>query len=335
MKRSTATLIFMLFASVSLQAQTAATLGQQPDDEVLSVSTNIVTVPVTVKTHQGTYIPNLRREDFRIYEDGVEQEISNFETVDKPFTVMLMLDISDSTKTDLKGIQDAAIAFLDQLQPADRALIVAFDKQFVRLTEATGDRQILSDGIRRVQSGGGTALYDAIDTIIKEHLKQIPGRKAIVLLTDGIDTSSVRTTYDSTLRLATEQYALIYPIQWDTPNSFLSKQLSRADNNAVIGGVIYTTPSGEPLHKAYERGTRYLQLIAQTSGGRFQYANDSKNLERSFARIAEELRQQYSLSYYPQNRDQKSVKRRIKVSVNVPDAVVHARNGYAYRPAPR
>jgi len=94
---------------------------------------------------------------------------------------------------------------------------------------------------------------------------------------------------------------------------------------------MYTTPKGEPLRKAYERGTRYLQLVAQTSGGRFQYADNLKSLQRSFARIAEELRQQYSLSYYPKNQTLKSGKRRIKVSINVQDAVVHARDCYAYK----
>src|SRR5205085_4609937 len=121
-------------------------------------------------------------------------------------------------------------------------------------------------------------------------------------------------------------YTLIYPIQWDTPSDYLSKQLSRAGNDSAIGGIMYTTPSGEPLSKAYKRGTQYLQLIAQTSGGRFQYADDLKNLNRSFSRIAEELRQQYSLSYYPQNQAPKNRKRRIKVTVNVPGAVVHARD---------
>ena len=99
------------------------------------VSTNLVVVPAVVKTRQGGYVPNLRREDFRIYEDGVEQEISHFENSDQPFTVTLMLDISDSTKFKLGDIQDAAIAFLHQLRPDDRALIVAFDKRFIRLTE--------------------------------------------------------------------------------------------------------------------------------------------------------------------------------------------------------
>lgn len=335
MKRFAAALALITLASLSLRAQSLAQMDDTSEDEVVKVSTNLVTVPVSVKTRKGAYVSNLRQEDFRILEDGVPQEISHFETVDKPFTVALLLDVSDSTKAELTEIQNAAIAFLDQLQPHDRAMIISFDRRSVRLTEATGDRRSLSDAIRRVRTGGGTALYDALDGTLKEHLGASPGRKAVVLLTDGIDTSSVRATYESALRSAAEDCALIYPIQWDTPNSLMSKQLGRADNDAHIGGAIYTTPSGEPLRKAYERGTRFLQLAAESSGGRFQYANNHKNLERSFARIAEELRQQYSLGYYPRNPAARGRKRRIKVGVSVADADVRARDSYTHRPDQR
>jgi Ca-activated chloride channel homolog len=329
MKSLTIRLALLATLAIGLQTLSPRALGQEPEDEVLRVSTNLVTVPVTVKTRQGAYVPNLRREDFRIYEDGVEQEISSFESIDKPFTVVLMLDVSDSTRTELDEIKNAATAFLNQLRAEDRAIVVAFDKGLVTLTRATGDRKVLSEAISRINTGGGTALYDAVDKVISSHLKQVPGRKAIVMLTDGIDTASLRGTYESTISLATEQYALIYPIQWNTPDRLLARQLATADN-AAVGAITYTTPSGEPLRKAFDRATRYLRLIAGTSGGRFQNADKLKSLERSFALIAEELRQQYSLNYYPKNRTKSDRKRRIKVSVNVPDAEVHARASYAY-----
>ena len=325
MKSSAALLVLLIcVAAISLQAQTPPPSPQEPDYEVLRTSTNMVAVPVIVKTHQGAYVPNLRRENFRIYEDGMEQEVSSFETINAPFTVVLMLDVSDSTRDKLVDIQRAAIAFLDQLRTDDRAMIVAFDKGFYPLTTATSDRKVLSDAIHRVIPGGGTALYDAIDTTISAQLKRIPGRKAIVLLTDGIDTSSVRTTFDDTLRSATEQYALVYPIQYETPGD-----ARKADDPF---GMVYTTPSGEALTKAYERGTRYLRRIAEISGGRFQYSDSVKHLETSFAKVAEELRQQYSLRYYPKDPTSKGGKRRLKIVVDVPNAIVHARESYSYKP---
>jgi VWFA-related protein len=322
----------LLISAVLVTLQSPPALGQEPNVEVVRVSTDLVTVPVIVKTRAGGYVPNLQVEDFRVYEDGVEQQISYFETIDKPFTVVLMLDISDSIE--LQDIQNAAIAFLKQLRPDDRSLVVAFDKQVVRLTPITGDPRLLSEAINKAKARGGTALYDAIDTVISSYLKAVSGRKAIVLLTDGIDTSSVRTTYDSTAALANEQYALIYPIQWNTPDNLLARQLARGDNTAVLG-VTYTTPKGESLRQAYTRGTEYLRLLARTSGGRFQQAEKLKSLERSFAQIAEELRQQYELGYYPRNRAATRRKRRIRITVRVPDTIVHARSSYSYNPQTR
>jgi len=322
MKSSATTLLLLIcVAALSVQAQTPPPAAQEPDYEVLRTSTSLVAVPAIVKTRQGAYIPNLRRENFRVYEDGIEQEISSFETVDAPFTVILMLDVSDSTRVQLAEIQKAALAFLNQLRPDDRAMIVSFDRQFSVLSRATGDRKVLSDAINRVQTGGSTAIYDAIDTTLTTQLKKIPGRKAVVILSDGIDTASVRATNESTLRAANEQYALIYPIQYDSSAS-----------SQPFGLVTYTTPSGEPLDKAYQRATRYLQRIAEISGGRFHASDSVKNLENSFSQIAAELRQQYSVSYYPKNQNPKSRKHQLKIVVDVPDAVVHARDSYVFRP---
>ncbi len=279
--RKAAISIFFIFSltiiisSVSAQEQKSSNTVKQEEseDEVVRVDTTLVSVPVRVKNRNGGYFPNLRVEDFRIFEDGVKQKIEIFETTDKPFTVALVLDISDSTKIELKDIQNAAVAFLNQLKPADRALVVVFDKQVVKLTEATGDRKVLSEAIRRVKTGG-TALYDAVESLINSYLKKIGGRKAIVILTDGIDTSSVSATFDGTVRFAAEQYALIYPIQFN-PNNLLDKKSAAFDSN--LGPTIYTTPSGESISAAFERGNRYLRLLSNTSGGHF-YTNSEQNM---------------------------------------------------------
>lgn len=330
MKASTPVLL-----ALTITLQPFAQAQSLQDDDVVRVSTNLVTVPVAVKTSQGAYVPNLKPSDFRVYEDGQEQKISQFDSVDQPFTIVLMLDVSDSTRAKLTEIQNAAVAFLRQLRSDDRALIVVFDKQIVKLTSATSDQAVLAAAIRRARAGGGTALYDAVDTVISSYLAQVPGRKAVVLLTDGIDTSSVRANYDGSLNLAAAQYSLIYPIQWNTPEALLAKQTSRADNLGVVGSVVYTTPNGESLSKAYERGTRYLQAIARNSGGRFHQAAKVQDLERSFALIAEELRQLYSLSYSPINQDVTKRKRQIKVTVNLSDIVVRARANYLFVPHSR
>lgn len=325
------TFVIVLILPLAILAQQKSRPEQQQDDDVIRVETNLVTVPVTVKTREGAYVSNLTLKDFQIYEDGVEQEISRFDTVDQPFTVILMLDVSDSTKSELKEIQEAAIAFLDQLNSDDRAVIVSFDKQILSISEPSSDRGRLIEAVAAVKTGGGTALYDAVETAIRAKQLRKVGRKAIVILTDGIDTSSVNSTFDSSLALASAQYALIYPVQYNSLGEITAKRLS----DPQFPPTVYTTPSGESLSKAYERGTRYLQRLAGTSGGRFHFADNVKNLRRVFALIAQELRGQYSLSYYPRNQAMSSGKRRIKVRVTVPQAVIHARESYTYKsPSP-
>ncbi len=317
------------FARAQEQKPSKPIKQETADEEVVNIDTTLVSVPVVVKNRNGGYIPNLRPEQFSVFEDGVKQDVEHFVTTDKPFTIALILDVSDSTRIDLIKIQNAAIAFLGHLKPADRAMIVVFDKQVVKLTDATSDRNLLTNAIRRVRTGGGTALYDVVDSVLNSHLKNIGGRKAVVMLTDGIDTSSLLATLDGTIRRAGEQYSLIYPIQY-RPDNLLGQKAASMDSN--LGPTIYTTPTGESISSAFERGNRYLRLLAHASGGRFYYADSIKNLERTFAQIADELRQQYTISYYPKDQASNKAKRRINVTVDLPEAEVKTRESYTYRP---
>jgi VWFA-related protein len=277
----------------------------------------------------------LRREDFHLYEDGVEQEIAYFESPDarsesaeKPFTVVLLLDNSDSTQFKLKQIKDAATAFVDQLGPEDRILVMAFDRNVRVLTQQTMDRNTLHDAISLMQSGGGTSLYDALDSVIA-WLARISGRKAIVLLTDGVDTASVKATYESTVRAAEQLDAAVYSIQYNTYADFADNP-SRQTYAVGTGGTAHMTKSGELASEAYKRGTLYLRLLAAKTGGRFEYTDSIKNLSRSFGRIAAELRQQYTLGYYPKNRTVNGV-RQLTVRVGMPNVVIRGRKSYVYK----
>lgn len=177
----------------SAQEQKPPPLDQSASDiDVVRVSTNLVTVPVSVMDRQGRFIPDLKQEQFHIFEDGIEQPIAYFESAEKPFTVALMLDTSDSARFKLKDIQDAALEFIEQLRPDDRVIVAAFDRNLAVLAEATSDRRVLTTAIRRVKTGGSTGLYNAIDVMINKRLNRIRGRKAIVLFTDGVDTASQR-----------------------------------------------------------------------------------------------------------------------------------------------
>ena len=316
--------VFLAVSSSYAQKQKPPTTDDQSvtEDDIVRVSTTLVTVPVGVMDRQGRFVSDLKEEQFHLYEDGVEQKIAYFESAEKPFTVALLLDTSDSTRFQLKDIQDAALAFIDQLRPDDRVMVAAFDKSISMLAEATNDRRLLESAIRRTQTGGSTGLYNAIDVIINQRLSRIHGRKAIVLFTDGVDTGSAGATFQSTLRFAEELDALVYAIQYNTYDD--------ASKNALAMNAQVVTAKGEPLNVAYGRAERYLRLLSDKTGGRFYLADNLKRLRKVFTTIAQELREQYSLGYYPKSEGH-DADRRIKVKVSVPNVAVKARRGYVYK----
>ncbi|HEV2763291.1 MAG TPA: VWA domain-containing protein, partial [Pyrinomonadaceae bacterium] len=130
------------------------------EGEVVRVNTSLVTIPVSVLDRDGKYVAGIRKEEFRVYEDGVEQDIAYFAQVDVPFTVALVIDTSGSTRFRLEEIQDAAVAFVEQLKPNDRVLVVSFDEEVRVHAEPTSDRRRLRDAIRETRTGGYTKLYD-------------------------------------------------------------------------------------------------------------------------------------------------------------------------------
>ena len=187
------------------------------EGDVVRIDTNLVTVPVSVLDRDGRFISDIQREQFHVFENGVEQKLAYFESTEKPFTVALLLDTSGSTVFHLWEIKEAAINFAKQLRPQDRVLIVTFDNLVMLLTEATNDLNVVTEVVQRnAITGLSTRLYDAIDLVIKARLNKIDGRKAMVVFSDGVDTASYQATYKGTLREVEELDALIYPVQYDT-----------------------------------------------------------------------------------------------------------------------
>lgn len=304
------------------------------DDEVLKIETNLITLPVTVYDRNGIYIPNLRRTDFKIYEDGKEQEVAYFGNVDKPFTVVLLIDVSPSTQYKIEEIQQAAMAFVNQLKPEDNVMVIEFDSRVHVLTEPTNNRQQVYQAISKTGFGDGTSLYDAVELSIRKRLNKIEGKKAIVLFTDGVDTTSRRADFESTLADAQESDALIFPIYFNTYLDLVG--IGR-------GGVMSTPPSiGLPggiggrnagaraqISAEYARGKTYLEYLAQATGGRvYRPESTPGGLESAFEGIAEELRSQYSIGYYPNSAGEQGARKQIKVRVQRQGVVVRTRDSY-------
>jgi Mg-chelatase subunit ChlD len=195
---------------------TPEALPEEPQDiETLKTDTDLVTVPVTATDRGGIYITDLRQQEFTITEDGVQQQIAFFGKVAAPFHVVLMLDTSSSTQDKLKQIQDAANAFVQQLQPADRVKVISFDDSVRDLNEFTNNRTVLSKAIYDTRAGQGTKVYDAVEFALNT-IRKIRGRKAIVIFTDGMDWHSDTASFDGTLRWLDEEGVVVYPIRYAT-----------------------------------------------------------------------------------------------------------------------
>jgi VWFA-related protein len=185
------------------------------DVETVKIDTNLVTVPVIASSRNNIYVADLKKEEFKVSEDSVAQQIAFFATVSAPFHVVLMLDTSASTEEKLGQIQQAAIAFVGQLSPADRVKVISFDTEVRDLNEFTSDKAKLRGVIGQTRSGTGTRLYDAVQYSL-DVIRLINQRKAIVLFTDGVDFHSDRATFDATIRDLDESGVIVYPIRFDT-----------------------------------------------------------------------------------------------------------------------
>lgn len=294
-------------------------------DDVVTVDTDLITIPVSVFDRNGLYIPGLSQDNFKIFEDGKEQEIAYFGTSDKPFTVILLIDTSPSTAYKIDEIHRAAAAFVDQLKPQDNVMVIEFASNINVLTESTNDRERIYKAIRKADWGDGTSLYDAVDFSLRKRLSKIEGRKAIVLFTDGVDTTSMRSTYDKTIDMAEESDCLIFPIYYNT----FFQQPRNTGGMGWPGGIgTIRSPRGQSAED-YAVGKKYLDELAMYTGGRvFRPEATPGGLTAAFEGIAEELRRQYNIGYIPAEEGKPGQRRQIKVRVDRPNLVLRARDSY-------
>ncbi|CAN5284023.1 hypothetical protein BH20ACI2_BH20ACI2_12450 [soil metagenome] len=299
-------------------------VGTDADDgATLRIETNLITIPVSVFDRNGLYIPNIRQSEFKIFEDGVEQEIAYFGTTEKPFTVALVIDVSPSTAYKIEEIQRAAMAFVGQLKPQDNVIVIEFDHGIKVRTKATNDRETIYKAIRKAGFGNGTSLYNAVDEAVRKQLGRISGRKAVVLFTDGVDTTSRKNNYDSTLKYVEESDSMIFPIYYNT--YFDNRPRNIGGFPDIFGGGIIAGVSAEE----YALGRKYLEDLADATGGRvFRPESTPGGLTRAFEGIAEELRRQYNIGYVPKEEGRRGQRKSIKVRVDRPNLLIRGRDSY-------
>lgn len=308
------------------------------DPETLRIETNLVTIPVSIFDRNGLYIPGLRKTDFKIFQDGVEQEIEYFGTSDKPFTVALVLDVSPSTEYKIDQIRAGAKAFVDQLSAQDSVIVIDFDHGVRVRTEATRDRAKIFKAIDKADFGDGTSLYNAVDEALRKQLGKIAGRKAVVLFTDGVDTTSRKNSYESTLNYAEESDSLVFPIYFNTYYDMAGGSGGGLGGinggqipggGGILGGILGTGGPMMGSAEMYATGRRYLNELAEVTGGRvFRPEATPGGLTAAFEGIAEELRRQYNIGFIPSEEGKVGQVKSIKVRVNRPNLIIRARDSY-------
>jgi Ca-activated chloride channel family protein len=315
--------------------------GQDPqkpqiEKQTIRLQVEMVTLPVVVSTPEGKRILDLNQEDFRVFEDGVEQEIAGFSATDEPVSLVLALDTSGSTEVQLPRIQNEAIHFVNSLHPDDSVAIMSFSQDVNLLEEWSIDRDRNAYGIKESRPGGWTVLYEAVWLAIEELLKPVQERKALLLFTDGVDTASRKVSRKETIELAKETRATLYAIYFNTEfdtqggGGILGRPTAGGLPIPGVPPIVTTGPSiGRGASPGeYAEGRRYLSELADYSGGRVVDALEMRDLGPAFEEIARELASQYSIGYYSTNSARDGKFRRVEVKVKKPGLVARTKKGY-------
>ncbi|MGC2238518.1 MAG: VWA domain-containing protein [Pyrinomonadaceae bacterium] len=325
MRFQTAILIFLLlFAFSRVSAQ---------DDDPIKVDASVVRLNVGVADRTGRPITNLNKENFTVYEDGVKQEIARFEPTVAPFSVVMILDMSGSTLGFRQVIQQSAFRFIDALSPDDRVAVVEFYDKVNLRNDFTNNRKIIANSITLANGRGKTQLYSAIDFALDKLSKEGNRRKAIIVLTDGVD-SSVRDT-DRNFLEKIKETEITTAIKPET-NEILNRVLSKSDAQGV---TIYpmALPTGDPFKLAdptpiqiamFSAARSRLQILAERTGGTMNAINRLEEMGKIYGLVAAEIRALYTVEYQSTNSERNGKWRTIKIEVKNPELISKTRTGY-------
>jgi Ca-activated chloride channel family protein len=286
------------------------------DPDAIRLRTRLVNLNVKVLDQYGKTVPSLTKENFEILEDGVRQDITHFEPVTAPVSLILLLDLSGSIKSKLKAVKKAAQNFIDSLRPDDRVAVAGFTRRFFVVVDFTNDRAWLRKLIDDLRGpGGGTAFYDSLWSAFDMFDDAKETRKAVVILTDGVDSSlddedeGSRRNFDELIRRVEEEDVTIYPIYFDTEQEMVEKQHMNT-------------------HEQYAKAREQLQALSDTTGGEFFRAARIEDLEGVYQKVAAELFTLYSISYLPKDMSNERQWRRVNVNVNREGVKAKTRRGY-------
>jgi VWFA-related protein len=329
--------VLLLLACFSLTTPSARAQGGE-DDETLRINTALVQLNVGVVDRQGRAITTLSPNDFVIYEEGVRQPIQSFEPATAPFSLVLLLDMSGSTLSFRATLKQAAIRFIDALAQGDRVAVIAFNDKVKTLAGFSSDYSKIVHAIQYAEGKGGTELYKALAVSLEELGKEKNRRKAIVVLSDGLDTQMRDADRTASAGAQTNDTA-IAAIKPEASQS-LNTVLNAADRQGV---TIYplALPSGDPKRIAdpnpqqvaiYTSARARMQALADRTGGRLNQIRRLEDLGYLYAEVAADLRTLYSITYRPTG-DAPRAKgwRAIRIEVARPELIARTRPGYFAR----
>lgn len=278
----------------------------------IRVDVDLVTLTATVANPKSNYVGGLQKQDFVVYEDGVSQDIAVFQSEDVPISLGILFDTSGSMEDKIDDVRDAVLHFTKTVNSQDEIFVLRFSSDVDLVAAFTSDRAVVSKAVRRLRARGSTHLYDAVAEGLEIVRRGRYQKKALLLVTDGNDTAS-SATLEEVLRSAQKSEVLIYAlgIGHSERGSFghLAGDFKDDVDMAVLGSLAEVT------------GAKSYHLEAAHSGG-------VDRIHQSCLQVSAELRQQYTLAYYPANRTRDGAFRRIEVKTRNPDQVVRTRRGY-------
>jgi Ca-activated chloride channel homolog len=316
-----------------LCATSLAVRAQEPDD-VITTNTALVQLNVGVVDRQGRAVTSLSRGDFAVYEDNIRQTIQSFEPADAPFSLVLLLDMSGSTVTFRQQLKQAAERFLDAVSPVDRVAVIQFNAKVKMLAGFSTDRQKAAYAIEITEGAGETHFYEALRYSLAELAKEGKRRKAIVVLTDGLDTHMRNSDRSAAAGAQTDEDA-VKAIKPDSNPEF-NAILTAADRQGV---TIYplALPSGDPkrlplpdptINGIYAAARTRLQTLADRTGGSLNEIRRLDQMARIYLEVAASLRTLYTVAYQPPTRNRDGRWRAIRIEVTNPDLTAKTKPGY-------
>ncbi len=299
-------------------------------DDVISVNTTEILLPVTVRDASGQIVTGLTRKDFRVFEDGVEQVLSDLSLRQVPVDVVLMVDASSSVSGNLDDFRRAAEGFAAHLATDDRISLIQFDDRVLLLQDWTKSLAQLRRALKRVVPGMFTRFNDAMLLAARDQQPRGNARHAIIVLTDGID-SGRGITFEAALRAALQSQTTVYVVS----NSEIERATKEAELATLLSGSSSSIRFNELRIGDLRMGLdvlaaseRNLDELTRATGGKLYKPRFFNDLERTYAEVAEELRYQYALYYSPLNKKRDGAFRRVRVETTTPQNRVSARIGY-------